>query len=60
MKEYFDDTVAPEEIEIKDYNPWPLPAELENQTNLPPSMWPMTYKDFKDCSFPEWGWQSNK
>ncbi|CAB0032220.1 unnamed protein product [Trichogramma brassicae] len=58
-KEYFEDTVAPEEIEIKDYNPWPLPNGLQDSANLPPSMRPMTYEDFKDCTFPEWG-QYNK
>jgi hypothetical protein len=56
VKEFFEDTVDPEDIVENNINLWPLPEELKKFTHLPPSLQPMTYKNFTSSDFPDWGW----
>ena len=57
-KEFFDDLDDVEEVneigEI-DMSTWTQPSHLQNQNDLPPSMWPIEPNRCRDCTFQEWG-----
>lgn len=53
---FCEDIEDPEEIK-DDINLWPGAQEREVYTNLPPSMQPITYRNFTSSNFPEWGWR---
>ncbi|KAJ8679725.1 hypothetical protein QAD02_015512 [Eretmocerus hayati] len=55
FQEFLKDIIDPEEIVRANINPWPLPPELAQYPNLPPSLQPITYDKFVDFEFTEWG-----
>ena len=56
MREFFDEaTSSIDDIEKVDYSTWYPNPELQNYSNLPPSLWPITPETVTHSNFATWG-----
>ncbi|XP_001604986.1 zinc finger matrin-type protein 5 [Nasonia vitripennis] len=53
---FLEDSIKADEITEIEKDLWPRIPGLDNIPNLPPSLRPISYKDFTDGDFPDWGW----